>query len=128
MQRHNEEDAALLVLQEQVLGMAAGNFVVDFGGFGDREDGRMIARRDVDGEAVEKARRSWRLAGMGSCPDPGNRISGGKARFRLANRGSNDLAEAAGSAQAGARAKLARARKSTDHPQPATREKHCCNP
>ena len=53
-QRHHQKKRVLLVAQEQVLGVAAGNLPAQAGGLLDREQRRMLDRCMRDAERVER--------------------------------------------------------------------------
>ena len=52
-ERHDKEQAVLLVLEEQVLGMPAGQLALEPGAFRHREHGLVLERLGVDAELGE---------------------------------------------------------------------------
>jgi hypothetical protein len=64
LERRHQVERALLVLQEQVLGVAARDLPAQGLGFLDREQRRVAHGRMRDCEPVEKANRSSGVAGM----------------------------------------------------------------
>ena len=66
LQRGDEEQRALLVAQEQVLGVAAGNAAAQAPRLLDREQRRMADRRVRDAEAVEGGEKLGGRAAKGA--------------------------------------------------------------
>ena len=85
-QRHDKEQAVLLVLEEQVLGVPAGQLALQLGAFRHREHGRVLDRLGCDAEVGEARKqvlsggghRGWTLT-AGRCWARLNRAGAGSA-------------------------------------------------
>src|SRR5690606_3474997 len=57
LQRDDEEEPALLVLQKQILAVAAGDTLVKVGRLGDGEDRLVLVRRGLDPQAYQEGKQ-----------------------------------------------------------------------